>query len=90
MIRLSMSKDEWELIEDIRELVEYGEILDLKMEEEKPEEKHELHAEEVNLIRALRTQKCFTRIVIHDGLPKYGEHHGKTRGGAKYIKRDKF
>jgi len=46
----------------------------------------DVHEEEEHLLRALRVQKQFSKIIIHDGLPKLAEIDGTTSSGRKYTK----
>jgi hypothetical protein len=89
MVRLALSNFEACLLEDIRE-IGYGEIFTIEYNTSPPAKVHDIHEEEENLIRILRAQKQFSKIIIHDGLPKLAEINGTTQSGRKFTKKFKF
>ena len=89
MVRLALSSYETCLLEDIRE-IGYGEIFAIVYDKSSPVKVMDVHEEEEHLLRALRVQKQFTKIIIHDGLPKLAEIDGTTSSGRKYTKKFKF
>lgn len=92
MVTFSCTPLEMEIIKDIEE-VGYGELLDVV----KPHDvqygvfieviKHEAFQ---LLLKELRTQEAFNKIVIHGSLPAYGILEGRTTGGRLCVKKFKF
>ena len=89
MVRLALSNYETCLLEDIRE-IGYGELFAIEYDKSSPVKIQDVHEEEEHLLRTLRAQKQFSKIIIHDGLPKLAEINGTTASGRKYTKKFKF
>lgn len=89
MVRLALSVDEYELIEDLRE-IGFGETQEVKSTKSNPIGVKELEPEEAQFIKKLRTIGQFEKVILHDGLPKYAEIHGQTKQGVKYTQKVKF
>ncbi len=92
MVTFSCTPQEMDIIEDIEE-VGYGELLDVV----KPNDLHAGVKVEVIkheafqlLLKELRTQEAFNKIIIHGSLPAYGILDGRTEGGRLCVKKFKF
>lgn len=92
MVTFSCTPQEVDIIQDIEE-VGYGELLDVV----KPNDTHMGVEIEVTkheafqlLLKELRTQASFNKVIIHGSLPAYGILSGRTKGGRLCIKKFKF
>ena len=92
MVTFQCTPQEVNIIEDIEE-VGYGELFDVV----KPNDIHMgIQIEVIKheafqlLLKELRTQEAFDRIIIHGSLPAYGILAGRTKGGHLCVKKFKF
>lgn len=88
MVRLALSRTEYALLEEIRDLG-YGEVYEVSLGETTPEKVFEIEEEERNLINSLRRFGTLDRIIIHDGLPSIAEKK-TTVSGRRAVKKIKF
>jgi len=92
MVTFSCTPQEVDIIEDIEE-VGYGELFDVV----KPDDIHKGVTIEVTkheafqlLLKELRNQEAFNKVIIHGSLPAYGTFEGHTEGGRLCVKKFKF
>lgn len=92
MVTFTCTPQEADIIEDIEE-VGYGELLDVV----RPNDidlglqievtKHEAFQ---LLLKELRIQEAFNKVIIHGSLPAYGVSEGRTESGRLCVKKFKF
>lgn len=88
MVRLRLTSEEVALIQDI-EFVGHGELYDVKINPGEQETAWELPPEHAELIKELRLDSL-DRVVIHDGIARYGERHEVTPSGRHCLLKKKF
>ena len=89
MVRLALTKDEANLLEDIQHIA-HGDLYRLETDGGPPLEAADLHPAQAACIKALRAEGRLDRLVIHQGLPSYAEVHGKTAHGRACTRKIKF
>ena len=91
MISFNLSAQEVAILDDIDE-VGHGELYDLMLIEADQEKDQIISIDEScgELLKAMRREKRFVKLIIHDGLPRIAEIQGKTKSGRRYLQKLKF
>ena len=68
-----------------------GELYDICLfEEEPPSFQREVPEGFAAFIKALRAERRFNKLIIHDGLPRIAEVNGTLKSGRRYLRKYKF
>jgi hypothetical protein len=89
VLRLSVSAKELEILEDIED-VGYGELYDVRAGETRPIKVVSVSERAQNFIKALRREKHFPLVVIHDSEPATAEYPSKTPNGRACKRKIRF